>query len=166
MEADWETQREALEALGRLGIPYEVVRHPAAGTIDEIAGMGILAYGEIPKNLFLQDHSGRHFYLVVIRSDKKADLKALARQLQSSRLSFAPEERLERHLGLKKGAVTPLGVMHDSARAVELLFDRDLEGLERAGFHPNDNHATVFLRFADLCRLIEAYGHAYRFVTV
>ena len=166
MEAEREAQREALQALGQLNIPYELIRHPAAGTIDEIAVMGILTHGEIPKNLFLQDHSGRHFYLLVIRSDKRADLKAVARQLSSSRLCFASEERLEQYLGLKKGSVTPLGLIHDSGRAVEVLFDRDLQRLERAGFHPNDNHATVFLCFQDLCRLLEAYGHPYRFVTV
>ncbi|MFR2841698.1 MAG: YbaK/EbsC family protein [Acutalibacteraceae bacterium] len=79
---------------------------------------------------------------------------------------LASEERLEQCLGLKKGAVTPLGLIHESGRAVKVLFDRDLKGLERAGFHPNDNHATVFLRFQDLCRLLEAYGHPCRFLTV
>ena len=153
MEANREAQQQALRALDQLNIPYELIRHPAAGTIDEIAAMGIQKYGEIPKNLFLQDHSGRHLFLLVIRSDKRADLKAIARQLPSSRLCFASEERLEQCLGLKKGAVT-------------VLFDRDLKGLERAGFHPNDNHATVFLRFQDLCRLLEAYGHPCRFLTV
>ena len=166
MEANREAQQQALRALDQLNIPYELIRHPAAGTIDEIAAMGIQKYGEIPKNLFLQDHSGRHLFLLVIRSDKRADLKAIARQLLSSRLCFASEERLEQCLGLKKGAVTPLGLIHESGRAVKVLFDRDLKGLERAGFHPNDNHATVFLRFQDLCRLLEAYGHPCRFLTV
>lgn len=41
-------QQEAFDALNRPGIRYEVVRHPAAGTIAEIAGMGILEHGEIP----------------------------------------------------------------------------------------------------------------------
>lgn len=63
-------------------------------------------------------------------------MKAIARQLPSSRLCFASEERLEQCLGLKKGAVTPLGLIHESGRAVKVLFDRDLKGLERAGFHP------------------------------
>lgn len=136
MEANREAQQQALRALDQLNIPYELIRHPAAGTIDEIAAMGIQKYGEIPKIYFCQDHSGRHLFLLVIRSDKRADLKAIARQLPSSRLCFASEERLEQCLGLKKGAVTPLGLIHESGRAVKVLFDRDLKGLERAGFHP------------------------------
>lgn len=164
MEPDLEAQQEALDALDRLGIPYELIRHPAAGTIEELAAMGILEHGEIPKNLFLRDNCGKRHILAVIRSDKRADLKAIARQLPSSRLSFASEERLEWYLGLKKGSVTPIGIIHDRARSVEIVFDQDLQEMERIGFHPNDNRATVFLRFADLCRLIEAYGHTYRFV--
>lgn len=164
MEPDLEAQQKAFDALKQLDIPYEVVSHPAAGTIDEIATMGILEHGEIPKNLFLRDNCGKRHLLVIIRSDKKADLKAIARQLPSSRLSFASEDRLERYLGLKKGSVTPIGVINDRQCAVEVVFDRDLQGLERVGFHPNDNHATVFLRFADICRLIEAHGKRVSFV--
>ena len=49
MEANREAQQQALRALDQLNIPYELIRHPAAGTIDEIAAMGIQKYGEIPK---------------------------------------------------------------------------------------------------------------------
>ena len=41
MEANREAQQQALRALDQLNIPYELIRHPAAGTIDEIAAMGI-----------------------------------------------------------------------------------------------------------------------------
>lgn len=37
MEANREAQQQALRALDQLNIPYELIRHPAAGTIDEIA---------------------------------------------------------------------------------------------------------------------------------
>ena len=45
MEANREAQQQALRALDQLNIPYELIRHPAAGTIDEIAAMGIQKYG-------------------------------------------------------------------------------------------------------------------------
>ena len=44
MEANREAQQQALRALDQLNIPYELIRHPAAGTIDEIAAMGIQKY--------------------------------------------------------------------------------------------------------------------------
>ena len=71
MEPDLEAQQKAFDALKQLDIPYEVVSHPAAGTIDEIATMGILEHGEIPKNLFLRDNCGKRHLLVIIRSEDR-----------------------------------------------------------------------------------------------
>ena len=94
------------------------------------------------------------------------DLKALRRRLGTSALSFASEDRLNRLLGLEKGAVTPLGILNDEARAVEVLFDRDLAGLPALGVHPNRNTATVFLPLADLESLIRSHGNAVSFVDI
>ena len=97
---------------------------------------------------------------------KTVDLKALRGQLGTSALSFASEDRLKRFLGLEKGAVTPLGILNDEARAVEVLFDRDLAGLPSLGVHPNRNTATVFLAFSDLEFLIRSHGNSVSFVAI
>ena len=73
---------------------------------------------------------------------------------------------MNRLLGLEKGAVTPLGILNDEARAVEVLFDRDLAGLPALGVHPNHNTATVFLPLADLESLIHSHGNAVSFVDI
>ena len=93
-------------------------------------------------------------------------IKALRGQLGTSALSFASEDRLKRFLGLEKGAVTPLGILNDEARAVEVLFDRDLAGLPSLGVHPNRNTATVFLAFSDLESLIRSHGNSVSFVAI
>lgn len=85
---------------------------------------------------------------------------------RNERLSFASEDRLKRFLGLEKGAVTPLGILNDEARAVEVLFDRDLAGLPSLGVHPNRNTATVFLAFSDLESLIRSHGNSVSFVAI
>ena len=51
---------------------------------------------------------------MVLDKDKRADLKALQEQLSCSKLSFASEERLKKHLGLSRGSVTPLGILNDA----------------------------------------------------
>ena len=73
------------------------------------------------------------------------DLKALRRQIGSSHLGFASEDRLMTHLGLHKGEVTPLGILNDSSCTMEVLLDEDLFSEEVIGVHPNTNTATVFL---------------------
>lgn len=67
---------------------------------------------------------------------------------------------------MEKGAVTPLGILNDEARAVEVLFDRDLAGLPSLGVHPNRNTATVFLTFSDLESLIRSHGNSVSFVAI
>ena len=52
------------------------------------------------------------------------------------------------------------------ARAVEVLFDRDLAGLPSLGVHPNRNTATVFLAFSDLESLIRSHGNSVSFVAI
>lgn len=154
------------DRLRALGVAFTVTEHPAVYTIDEMDSLGITLDGDVLKNLFLRDAKGKRHFLVALDKEKHANLDALRGQLESSKLSFASEERLERYLGLKKGAVTPLGVFQDTAGAVEVAFDRSLIGRAKVGVHPNDNTATVWLSFADLVGVIEASGHPVRYVEV
>ena len=170
--------RKVLDVLENAGIRYRMVSHDPVYTIEEMERLHLDADALIAKNLFLRDARGkRHFlflrdargkrhFLVVLAKDKVVDLKALRRRLGTSALSFASEDRLKRLLGLEKGAVTLLGILNDEARAVEVLFDRDLAGLPALGVHPNHNTATVFLPLADLESLIRSHGNAVSFVDI
>ena len=157
--------RKVLDVLDNAGIRYRMVSHDPVYTIEEMERLHLDADAEIAKNLFLRDARGKRHFLVVLCSCKTVDLKELRGQLGTSALSFASEDRLKRFLGLEKGAVTPLGILNDEARAVEVLFDRDLAGLPSLGVHPNRNTATVFLAFSDLESLIRSHGNSVSFVT-
>lgn len=140
------------------GIAYQVVEHPALFTIEEMNQIGLEKHGRVCKNLFLRDEKGRRHLLVVVRQEKSVDLKSLGQQL-GIRLSFASEERLAKYLNLTKGAVTPLGILFDEARHVEVLIDEDFMGEPSVGVHPCDNAASVFLAFDDLLRLLKDHGN-------
>ncbi len=147
------------EFLEEKGIPFAWVEHKAVYTIDEMKELGLEDINEIAKNLFLRDQKGKRHFLVVIREDKRVDLKGLGDKLGGVRLSFASEERLEKYLGLKKGSVTPLGVLNDADCAVEVYFDEDLCRLKRIGVHPNENTASVYLAPQDLLKIVEEHGN-------
>ena len=134
-------------------IPFEWVEHKAVYTIEDMEELGLESMEETAKNLFLRDQKGKRHFLVVIRADKQANLKELGEKL-GTKLSFASEERLEKYLGLKKGAVTPLGVLNDEDHAVEIYFDEDFVYKERIGVHPNDNTASVYLKPLHLLEII------------
>lgn len=121
-----ESRREAvLGALDAAGIPYRMVEHEAAHTVEAMDRLHLDGGESIPKNLFLRDAKGRRHFLLVADKDCAVDLRALRAILGTSALSFASEERLARFLKLEKGAVTPLGVLNDEERAVEVIFRRE-----------------------------------------
>lgn len=154
-----------LAALDGAGIGYELVEHGAVYTIEEMDALSLPHAEAVVKNLFLRDAKGRRHFLVSLQKDKRADLKALGEAL-GVKLSFASEERQGSFLGLEKGAVTPLGVLNDGQKAVEVLFDSDIQAMPLVGVHPGENTASVFLSPADLVALIQAHGNAFAWVDV
>ena len=153
--------REAVHLLlSDLGISYQEIQHEAVYTMREMARIQVDRFGPVCKNLFLRDDKGRQHFLVVLAQGKSADLKALAGKLGSRPLGFASEERLYKYLGLKKGEVTPFGILNDEERAVTVVLDRALAGQRKLGVHPNDNHYTLWLSFEDLCRVVSGHGNS------
>jgi Ala-tRNA(Pro) deacylase len=155
-------EREVYAFLATLGISFTRFAHPPVFTVEEAERY----WADIPavhcKNLFLRNAKGTRHYLVVLGHTKKADLKALSARLGDDRLSFASPDRLMRFLHLTPGAVSPFGLIHESAREVIVVLDADLAGTERIGFHPNVNTATITLPTMDFLRFLEARGNVVR----
>ena len=158
-------KQEVKTYLEEKNISFEWVEHKAVYTIEEMEELGLEDMQEIAKNLFLRDQKGKRHFLVVIRADKQANLKELGEKLGAGKLSFASEERLEKYMKLKKGAVTPLGILNDEACAVEVYFDKDFVEAERIGVHPNDNTASVYLKTEDLLNIIREHGNALEIIS-
>ncbi|MDY4193494.1 MAG: prolyl-tRNA synthetase associated domain-containing protein [Bariatricus sp.] len=142
------------DMLKKLNIKYEVIEHEPVYTMEDMDRLGLPAKGTLCKNLFLRDSKGKRHFLVTCDEAKKVELKSLARQLGTSGLSFASEERLEKYLGLKQGSVTPFGLINDTDHAVEFFIDRDLTKCKSLGIHPLENTATVFLSYKDLDKFL------------
>lgn len=151
-------KEQVLSLLEEKGVPYRLIEHPAAHTIEEMDTLGVENAQQIAKNLFLRDDKKRDYYLICLQKDKTADLKALRQTLGCRPLSFASETDLQQYLALPKGSVTPFGALNDTTHKVRLRFDRALAGFAAVGVHPNDNTATVFLKFADLMGLLQSFG--------
>ena len=149
------------------GIWHEITEHPAVYNMEEMAAVD-LPYPEADgKNLFVRDDKKRQYYLLILRGDKRVDLKAFRQANGTRPLSFASAEDLQAKLGLLPGAVTPLGALNDREGQVEVFLDQDFlapPGL--IGVHPNDNTATLWLRTEDLIALLRDHGTAVRVVPV
>lgn len=111
-----EAEKKVYDILSKLQIPYIRYEHAAIFTIEEANKLNIDIKGEHCKNLFLRNRKGDVHYLLIIQELKKVDLKSVAKQIGSSSLSFASEERLYKYLGLTPGSVTPFGLINDNEK--------------------------------------------------
>jgi len=155
------TSDELLARLAALGIPARTVSHPPVFTVEEARRQRGDLPGTFTKNLFLRDKKGA-MWMVVCREDRPVDLKALAPRIGANHLSFGSAERLQRHLGVIPGAVSPFAVVHDADRLVQVVLDREVLGHDPVNLHPLDNGRTTAISAADLLRFLEAEGHAPR----
>ena len=122
-----------LAALQTLDIHYELFEHPPVNTADEAAVHWKAIPGAAVKNLFLRNKKGDRHYLVILGIEKQADLRQLVKLIGDDRLSFGSPERLQKYLGVTPGSVSPLGLIHDSGRAVRVIVDSDLRTAEALG---------------------------------
>jgi Ala-tRNA(Pro) deacylase len=141
------------------GIAHSTVEHPPLFTVAESQALR----GDIPgahtKNLFLKDKKGRIF-LVVAVEDTELDLKTLHMRIGGSgRLSFGSADLMQELLGVVPGAVTPLGLIHDTGRRISVVLDEALFAHERINHHPLVNTMTTGLAPQGLLAFLAATGH-------
>lgn len=109
-----EKEIRVYDLLDSLGIAYERVDHEAAFTMEACAAIDKVLYPAVVcKNLFLCNRQQTDFYLLMIRDDKKFKTKEISKQIGSARLSFAPEEYMEKFLDITPGSVSVMGLMND-----------------------------------------------------
>ena len=148
-----------LEHLTTLGIQTRTVSHPPVFTVDEAKGLRETMPGGHCKSLFLRDKRGDRHWLVVCDEDRRVDLKALARRLEASRLSFGSPERLWAMLGVRPGSVTPFALINDPDHRITVLLDREMLAHSVLHYHPLDNTMTTAIAPDDLVKFVEACGH-------
>ncbi len=148
--------------LDELGIPYRRVEHESADTMEACAAISDALGARICKNLFLCNRQQTVFYLLAMPEDKPFYTKDLSRQIGSSRLSFAPPEKMEELLGCSPGSASVLGLANDTERRVHLLFDRETAEAERFACHPCDNTGSLTVVTRDLLeKFLPHTGHGY-----
>ena len=162
-EGRLEKEIRTYDLLDRLDIPYERVDHEEANTMEACAAVDeVLAPAVICKNLFLCNTQKAKFYLLMIKNDKKFKTKEISKQINSSRLSFAPPEFMEQFLDITPGSASVMGLMNDTENNVQLLVDEDVLNAEFFGCHPCINTSSMRLKVADVFgTFLDAVHHDY-----
>ncbi|MED1472383.1 prolyl-tRNA synthetase associated domain-containing protein [Bacillus salipaludis] len=150
-----EQEQSVYDVLEQLNISFKKYEHVPVFTVEEIRNLDITIPGGHTKNLFLRNRKGDKHFLVIVLEDKDVDLKRLSKLIESTPLSFASSERLNKYLGVYPGAVGPFGLINDVTNHVQVVLDSDILNKDTINFHPNVNTATVNLSVQDLRRYLD-----------
>lgn len=157
-------KEEVYKYLESLNIKYRKVEHKAVFTMEEMSKLNLEDESEVVKNLFIRDDKKQNYYLILVKGDKRVNLKELRNTLGLRPLTFASEEDLEKYLGLKKGSVTILGILNDAEHKVKVLIDEDIKNFKEIGAHPNENTASIWLTLKDIEKILKLNNVCYNFI--
>ena len=162
------TEIKVYDFLDKLDIAYDRVDHQPAVSADVVEMITeVLSPAVACKNLFLTNSKGDEFFLLVMRADKHFVGKIVAKQIGSTRLSFASEDKLLNYLGVVSGSVSVMCLINDLNCRVQLLVDADVYGAEYMRCHPCVNTSSLRLSTADVFKkFVPATKHDFRIVRV
>ncbi|MBE6819953.1 MAG: prolyl-tRNA synthetase associated domain-containing protein [Ruminococcaceae bacterium] len=140
--------------LDEKGIKYDIVTHPSVFTLEECQAVNQLIGGRICKNLLLKTDSGKVFYLLMMRDDKRFVTKDVSKKLGCSRLSFASGEYMENLLNTSPGSLSITSLIFDGEKKISLAIDSDVLKEEYICCHPSDNSATLKIRTEDVMNVL------------
>ena len=145
-----EKEIRTYDFLDALQVPYQRIDHETLMTIEACKDVDKVLDAVICKNLFLCNRQQTAFYLLTMPGDKPFHTKDLSAQIGSSRLSFAPPEKMEELLITHPGSAAVMGLLFDTEHRVQLVMDRDVYDAEYFCCHPCDNHGSLKIKTSDL----------------
>ncbi len=158
-------KQEVYDFLEERGIWTEITEHKAVFNMEELDSVELPYPQYDAKNLFVRDDKKKNYYLITVKGDKRVNLKEFRKINQTRPLTFASEDDLLGIMKLTPGSVTPLGILNDDERKVKFYIDKEfLDEPGIIGVHPNENTATVWLKTADLLKIIAEHGNEYEVV--
>lgn len=148
------------DILEKLDIKYDEIVHKNVYTIKEADDLKERIDGVGVKNIFLTNKRGGYF-LVLIKDNKRLDIKMLESIFNTGRLSFGSDIELKDILGIESGSVSVFNIINDKLNKVFIFIDKELVG-KRVLFHPNINTRTISINYSDVIRVIDYLNHDYK----
>ncbi len=119
-------QQKVYETLEKLQIAFERVDTDEAITMEDCKVIDDKLDMDMVKTLFLCNRQQTNYYLFITVGSKPFRSKDFSTALRISRVSFAPAEQMDAMLGTKIGAATVFSTLLETARNVQIVFDKDV----------------------------------------
>lgn len=155
------TQQEVYKRLSAASIPFERVDTDPGITMEQCVAIGDALGQRVVKTLLLCNRQQTQYYLLAMNGEKPFVTKDFSKALGVSRVSFAPESKLEELLGTQLGATSILTVFNAPKEKVRLILEREVT--ESTAFACTDGTATCFIKLPTsllLERYLPATGHS------
>lgn len=159
-------EEKVYDVLNKLNIDFEKVEHPPLFTSEDGLKCSIEFDGVACKNLFIRNKDKSNYYLVIIPSYKKANLKDVQEKLHETRFSFGSEDVLFEKLRIKSGSVSLLNIIEVEHTDVKFIVDSSLLDIKKIGFHPNKNTITVLFEPQNIAKILDYYHADYEFIEI
>ncbi len=140
-------------------IPFKRHDHPPVFTCEQANELIPDLPGTKTKNLFVRDKKGKQHFLIVVSDEKQVDLNALAKSIETSRLSMGSPERLMTHLGVEPGSVSLLALVNDTGGSVQLVLDSPIANAQALQCHPLVNTSTLVIPREGIEKLLYELNH-------
>ncbi len=137
-------QEKTYAALAHLQLPFQRVDTDEAITMEDCTLINEKLNMKMVKTLFLCNRQHTAFYLFITVGDKPFRAKDFSAALGVSRVSFAPSELMEQMLGAKIGAATVFSALLETARQVQIVFDKDV--LSEEWYGCSDGTTTGYMK--------------------
>ena len=157
---------KVLRLLKELDIKYELYEHPPVPTVEDALPYWDKIDATHCKNLFFRNHKGNRHYLVILKHNRKLNIRDLEQRLKQGKISFASPQRMERYLGLTGGSVSIFGLINDKENHVHLFLDDGLKSADKISFHPNENNATVVISDRAFIKFLDWSKNSYEYISL
>ena len=123
--------------------------------------------GRLARNLFLKDKKTKQLYLVSVLHSTTVDYKTLGKLLGAKELRMEDAAVMEAKLGVTPGSVTPLAVMNDAGKEVQLVIEKKLTADDQPILvHPLINTATLAISWRQLQQFATAHQHEIKVIDI
>jgi Ala-tRNA(Pro) deacylase len=116
------------------------------------------------KNLFMRNHKGDRHFLIISDYYREIDIRILEQKFKKGKISFASQQRIEKYINGKVGAISVFSLLNDSNHQVEVFIDESLKSKEKLTFLPNELNALIAISFDDFMQILYHSGNAYEFI--
>lgn len=152
------------ETLQTLGIDYDYYEAPGDYKNEDDAAFWSRIAATHCKNLFMRNYKGDRHFLIISDYNNKIDISILEQKFKKGKISFASQQRIDRHIKGKIGAISVFNLFNDTDNHVEVFIDQSLLKIDRLTFLPNDLNAIIAISFESFIKTLKHSENKFEFI--